>query len=261
MNHDTRTSNLRQLHCKTKQVSWLRLKSQREVGTKLLETSAPRSQRWQGNQMTHITSSKERISSQIEVQCSALCKSLNIAIYIYLNLHSYLSEFHFFERRIPYSKKSSFNPKVKYFISDSNIQLLLEWNWNSEAEHFISNQSNLAISEWVFCFLYLNLQKMRQLSKIFYYWQSFIFFFFLEIGFIRTPHSYQGLFAGSWEKLIPIASLYVWNLWVIWMQQKIIWELSLNRHRGSSVSLNTANLHLMGCVTATQPFPIETFFA
>lgn len=182
-------------------------------------------------------------------------------IYIYLNLHSYLSEFHFFERRIPYSKKSSFNPKVKYFISDSNIQLLLEWNWNSEAEHFISNQSNLAISEWVFCFLYLNLQKMRQLSKIFYYWQSFIFFFFLEIGFIRTPHSYQGLFAGSWEKLIPIASLYVWNLWVIWMQQKIIWELSLNRHRGSSVSLNTANLHLMGCVTATQPFPIETFFA
>lgn len=99
-------------------------------------------------------------------------------IYIYLNLHSYLSEFHFFERRIPYSKKSSFNPKVKYFISDSNIQLLLEWNWNSEAEHFISNQSNLAISEWVFCFLYLNLQKMRQLSKIFYYWQSFIFFFF-----------------------------------------------------------------------------------
>lgn len=91
MNHDTRTSNLRQLHCKTKQVSWLRLKSQREVGTKLLETSAPRSQRWQGNQMTHITSSKERISSQIEVQCSALCKSLNVAIYVYIFKFTFLS--------------------------------------------------------------------------------------------------------------------------------------------------------------------------
>lgn len=88
-------------------------------------------------------------------------------IFIYLNLHSYLSEVHFFVCRIPYSKKSSFSPKVKYFISDSKIQLLLELNWNSEAERFILDQSDLAISEWVFRFFYLNLQEMRQLSKIF----------------------------------------------------------------------------------------------
>lgn len=148
------------------------------------------------------------------------------------------------------------------------FKLLLEWRWKTEAEHFILNQSDLAFPEWLLLLFTSEAAKTETTEKnilvltklhLFFSWKMdsinryWLVLFRLHTAIKVYPPVPE-------KKLIPIAQLSIWNLWLMWTQQKITWEFPLNRNRGLSVSSDIVNLLLVGCLTAIQPFPKLAFF-